>query len=45
LTDKVHLHEEYSFELTLETGDTVGMSKGCRQAVYFRLAGLQQKTL
>jgi len=33
LTDTVRLHEEYNFELALETHDTVGMSKGCRQSI------------
>ena len=29
----MRLHEEYSFELALETCDTVGMSKGCGQSI------------
>jgi len=37
--DTVCLHEEYSFELTLETSDTVTMSKGCRQSSLFQACG------
>jgi len=35
--EKHEEHEEYSFELTLETCDTVGMSKSCK-TVYSRPA-------